>query len=502
MNEKPNIILILTDDLGYGDVSCNNPESKIHTENIDRLASQGMRMTDAHASSAVCTPSRYALLTGRYNWRSRLKRTVLPGQSPALIENGRETLATLLKSKGYKTACVGKWHLGMDWETTPGYKLPMVYEEVEWDKVATGIDYSKPIKNGPNEKGFDYYYGMPASLDQPPFVHIENDRVITLPDHTEGVIEFRHCEPHMSTALEFGPAEPGFDPQKIVPEFDQKVIDLIDDYSKDEEPFFIYVPTPAVHGPLCPAEEFVGKSGIGPYGDFVLQLDNFVGRVMDKLDECGISDNTILIFTSDNGCSTIVDIPKLQSMGHFPSYIYRGAKGDIFDGGHRIPFVVRWPKHIPAGKTCAQTGCLVDMFATFADITGAKYEDNAGEDSVSQWKLWKGEDEPIREATIHHSLFGSFAIRKGKWKMEFCPGSGSNNPPFDHECTGPKYQLYDMENDIRETTNLYGKYPEVEKELTELAAHYILDGRSTPGEPQKNYPSENWPGIEWLEERI
>lgn len=499
--QKPNIILIFIDDLGYGDLSCFNPNSKIHTAQIDKVAEAGMKFTDCHSSSALCTPSRYGLLTGRYNWRSRLKASVLPGQSFPLIEEGRETLASLLKKNGYRTACVGKWHLGLGWRTKAGYRLPATYEEpaADQDKCAAGIDFSAPITDGPITRGFDYFYGMPASLDQPPFVHIENDRVLTPPDHMMGVKMLSRHDPSQPFDVEYGPAEPGYDPREMVPEMDAKVLELVDRYAGEAEPFFLYYPTLAVHGPLVPAPEFQGKSGLGAYGDFVLQVDDFVGRLTRKLEETGIADNTMLLFASDNGCSPVADFPALIAQGHDPSADYRGWKADIWEGGHRIPFLVRWPGHVPAGTACDRLVCLTDLFATLAQITGACYGDGAGEDSLSILPLLEGKDVTVRDAVVHHAADGSFSIRRGDWKLALCRGSGGMRPP----CTDkrqPPYQLYDLSEDAGERHNLYEDHPEIAAELTALLRDYVLSGRSTPGAPQSNCPCDNWPGLGWMEE--
>ncbi|MCR5784991.1 MAG: arylsulfatase [Eubacterium sp.] len=499
--KHPNIIFMLLDDLGYGDVACFNPKSKIPTPNMDKLAAQGLKMTDCHASSAVCSPSRYALLTGRYNWRSRLKKTVLAGTAPHLIEDGRLTIAALLKKAGYRTAAVGKWHLGMDWQKADPKTS---FADEPFHKVSTlpdwGIAYDKPILNGPTAKGFDYFFGTTASLDQPPYVFIENDMPTSHPTKVLGYDDCNHSFPDSMFKGDKGPAAEDFEFETAVPRCDQKVLDLIDEYAGPKEPFFIYYPSLAVHSPLSPAPEFKGKSELGAYGDFVMQVDHFVGRLMDKLDEKGIAEDTILIVTSDNGCSTTADIPALQSHGHYPSAQYRGAKADIWEGGHRIPFIVRWPGYVKENTECDQTVCLVDMMATFAELTEQKYPDSAGEDSVSNLDIWLGKDAPVREYTVHHSLFGNFSIRKGKWKLEMCPGSGSFNYPAEGKDTEgmPPIQLYDLENDESETTNVYDKHPEIVKELREVLRGYIMNGRSTPGEPQKNYPCENWPGLEWM----
>lgn len=499
MSEKPNIILILADDLGYGDVSCMDPRSRIHTKNIDRLAEDGMKLTDCHSSSALCTPSRYALLTGRYNWRSRLKFSVLPGQSFHLIEEGRETIPSLLKKQGYRTAAVGKWHLGMDWQTKGEYTLPAGYigKNSDTELIMDGIDFDAPIKNGPNAVGFDYFYGMPASLDQPPFIHLENDRAITKPTHMIGVKKLHRRDPSQQFDVEYGPAEDGFDPRKIVPEMDQKVLDLVGEYADSKEPFFIYYPTPAVHGPLVPSEEYIGSSGLNAYADFVLQVDGFVGRLDTLLEDKGIKDDTIVIFTSDNGCSPVANFPELIAKGHNPNSIFRGEKGEIWEGGHRIPFVVRWPGHIEPSSQSAALTCLVDLFATFADITGASYSDDAGEDSVSLLPIWCGGQDEVREDLIHHSRGGRYSIRRGNWKMEFCPSGGELKPSPDDEAL-PPYQLYNMAGDITERYNLYGTQPEIEQQLLDLTAQYVREGRSTPGAPQPNSPNPFWPGLEFM----
>ncbi len=503
MRESPNIILILADDLGYGDVSCVSPQSRIHTANIDTIAADGAILTDCHASSALCTPSRYALLTGRYNWRSHLKFAVLPGQASHLIEEGRETLASLLKKQGYRTAAVGKWHLGMDWQVKNGYTLPtsIVDKTAAADGMLEGIDFAAPVKNGPNACGFDYFYGMPASLDQPPFIHMENDRVLTPPTVMVGVRNLSRHDPTQQFDVEYGPAEDGFDPAKIVPEMDEKVLSLVSQYAEGDQPFFLYYPTLAVHAPLLPSPEYQGKSGLNAYGDLVLQLDGFMGRLDALLREKEIQDNTLLIFASDNGCSPVADYPTLISRGHNPSSIYRGWKGHIWEGGHRIPFIVRWPGHIPAGTRSQALCCLTDVFASVAEAVGAKYGDDAAEDSVSMLPVWLGITDCIRAEVIHHSGNGSYSIRMGDWKMEFCQEGGSGmGRPDKLDPDAPPYQLYNLAGDTTERYNLYGTQPKLEQELLELLADYIRRGRSTPGEPQANSPNPFWPGLDFMKQ--
>lgn len=502
MDKKPNIILFLTDDLGYGDISCLNPEGKLDTRNIDRMASEGMVFTDAHSCSSVCTPSRYGIVTGRYNWRTRLKRGVIPGCAPALIEDGRMTIGSMLQSQGYKTAAIGKWHLGMDWETEPDFQLPRTIPEINPDRM--GIKFDQPIKNGPNTKGFDYFFGTGGSLDQPPYVFIENDRARGTPTNWVGNKGFEPLYAGGILEMDYGPAVDDWDFQKAVSIVHDKVLEKVDEYAGGDQPFFIYAPSLAVHGPLLPDDEFIGKSGIGPYGDIVLQVDAFIGKLEEKLRTLGIADNTILIFTSDNGCAPIVDPHNMyKQVGHNPCHIFRGTKFDIWEGGHRVPLIIKWPGRIPAGKSCDQLVCLIDFFATFADIVGFAVPDEAAEDSVSNLSLWTGEvDKPVRGAVVHHSGFGKFSIRKGEWKLELCAGSGGVSSPMEgrDDLGGlPQQQLYNMNVDVRERDNIQHRHPEIIKELREILAGYIIAGRSTPGQDQKNTPAPMpWPGLEWM----
>lgn len=485
MNTKPNIIYILVDDMGVGDLSCLNPDSKIRTSHLDQLAASGMVFNDAHASSAVCTPSRYSILTGRYNWRSRLKNGVLGGYSPHLIEDGRMTVASFLKNQGYHTAMIGKWHLGWDWATTDGE--PANEENVDFQGRVTG---------GPDAYGFDYYYSHCGSLDMPPYVYVENGRVTAQPDReTENTGKF--------TWWRKGPTGADFQHEDVSPNFTRRGVRYIEEQAATGEPFFLYLPLPSPHTPILPLPEFQGKTGSNPYGDFCLQVDHHVGHIMDALVREGIDDNTLLIFTADNGCSPQADFEQLAEVGHHPSYVYRGHKADIYEGGHRIPLLVQWPEVIQAGSVSDETVCLVDLLATCADLTGAALPDNAGEDSVSHLPLWQGKtlDRSLREATIHHSIDGSFSIRKGKWKLEMCPGSGGwSDPRPGPACEGlPPIQLYNLDQDIAERENLYDKHPQVVEELKTLLTHYVDQGRSTPGTPQENTGGPGWTQLWWME---
>jgi len=455
-DQKPNIVYILADDMGYGDVSALNPESKIATPNIDRLAHEGMIFTDAHAGSAVCTPTRYGILTGRYCWRSRLKRGVLFGFSPHLVETGRMTVASLLKASGYDTACIGKWHLGMDMPTTDGMEA-----------AAGNVDWQGVIRNGPTSNGFDYFFGISASLDMPPYIYIENDRFV-------GV-----CTTHKAWHRR-GPAHEDFEAVDVLPEISRKAVAYINVRSSDV-PFFLYLPLTSPHSPIVPTKEFQGESGLNAYGDFCVQTDAVVGEVLDALDASGLARNTLVIFTSDNGASPSARFKQLEAKGHDPSYVYRGHKADIFEGGHRIPYLLRWPGVVEAGNRTDETMCLTDLMATCADIVGVDLPADAGEDSECMLSVLRGEERsaPIREATVHHSINGSFAIRQGKWKLVLCPDSGGWSNPKPGAAEGlPPVQLYDLERDVGETDNVQSEHPEIVERLTELLEQYRQDGRS------------------------
>ena len=491
MARLPNLVYILADDMGYGDVSCNNPQAQFSTPHLDRLAAEGMRFTDAHASSAVCTPSRYSILTGRYNWRSALKAGVTWGYSPPLIEDGRLTVGALLQAQGYATACLGKWHLGWDWALGEGGE--------------EDVDYARPLANGPCTRGFDHFFGIAASLDMAPYVWVEDDRATAVPDRVDPGCDLPTDRPAGDVGFRFwraGPIAPDFDHEQVLPTLTRRAEAWIARQAAGDQPFFLYLPLPAPHTPILPTPDFQGRSGTNPYGDFCLMVDDVVGRVTAALDQAGVADDTILIFTADNGCSPSADLPGLAALGHHPSHVFRGHKADIYEGGHRVPLLLRWPARVPAGARCDDTVCLVDLLATLAAVTGATLPADAGEDSVSNLPLWLGKPAaaPVREATVHHSVDGSFSIRQGRWKLELCPGSGGWSwPRPGEECAGlPPIQLYDLEVDVGERRNVQDEHPEVVAHLTALLARYVRDGRSTPGAPQANTGPAHWPQLHWL----
>jgi arylsulfatase A-like enzyme len=477
----PNIVYILADDLGIGDPGCYNAQSKIPTPHIDRIAKEGMRFTDAHSGSAVCTPTRYGILTGRYAWRSRLKQGVLGGYSRALIEPGRLTVAEVLKEHGYATACVGKWHLGFQAPDLNGKDLPNASRTLSGDHPQA-VDYGQALRPGPTTEGFDYYFGIPASLDMEPYVYVEGDRVAEAP--TEFIQNSLHRRQGGNGFWRAGPIAPSFKHAEVLPAITKKALAWLKQQSQ-EKPFFLYFALTAPHTPWLPTAEFQGRSKVGYYGDFVMEVDAVIGQVLESLDQIGLADNTLLIVTSDNGSHWPVS--DIEKWGHAANLHYRGQKSDIWEGGHRVPFVARWPGKIQAGSTCEETICHVDFFATAAAILEHELPADAAEDSFNLLPALRGHAQsgPIRPATVHHSGSGTFAIRQGKWKLVAGNlGSGGfsdpkNVPP---EPDGPQGQLYDLSSDIGETTNLYVQHPEIAEKLYTALEEIKKNDRSRPGD--------------------
>ncbi len=498
---KPNIIFILADDLGYGDISCFNANSKIKTPYIDKLASTGVMFTDAHTSSAVCTPTRYGILTGRYNWRSKLKKSVLGGFSKALIPQERKTIAGFLKENGYKTAGIGKWHLGWDWAASDvensGLDNNKELGTATFDAESYKVDFSKKVKNGPMTLGFDYFFGFCGSLDMAPYVWIENDMPTMVP--TKETVD-----KGSQTWWRKGPTSDDFVHEQVLPDITKKTVNFINENANGDKPFFIYMPLSAPHTPILPTEEFLGRSGLNnPYGDFVIMVDWVVGQVKKALIDQGIADNTILIFTSDNGCSPQADYEQLATKGHNPSHVFRGHKADIFEGGHHVPYVVSWPAKVKPGVS-NQLLCTTDLFATVAEIIGVNFDDNIAEDSYSFVPALKlKSNSNVRESIVHHSINGSFAYRKGDWKVIFCPGSGGWSAPKPN--SGgieelPKVQLYNLANDISEENNLQGEQSSIVENYRKELSLIVTNGRSTEGVLQKNDGPEKWEQLKWMDE--
>ena len=468
--EHPNIIVILADDMGWGDVGFNESNSKIPTPHLDGLAGQGMVFSDAHSGASVCTPTRYGILTGRHCWRSRLKYGVLHASSGPLIEEGRLTLPQIFHDKGYATACFGKWHLGMGLPFQNGVRPKTKNQK----KLIQALDWRGKVDPSPNAYGFDAFFGITVAN---PFLIVEND-------HFYG------------TCVRVQRKKVSDDPLKtlkldeLLPEVERRAISFIEARKGSEDPFFLYLPLTAPHTPIAPSAAFLGKSPLGPYGDFCMQVDSVVGNVLQALQRSGLEKDTLLIFTADNGCAPYVGVRDFEKKGHFPSGPYRGYKADIFEGGHRVPFIVRWPGKVRAGTRNAEPICLTDLMATFAEIIGADLPDTAAEDSLSILPAFLGTQgaAPIHEAMIHQSINGSLSIRQGRWKLERCADSGGWSEPRP-KTRGNKgvvpassdpesVQLYDLAADPAERKNVSREFPEVVQRLTNLLEKYQRSGRS------------------------
>jgi arylsulfatase A-like enzyme len=458
-HQKPNIVFIMADDLGYGEVSAlnvNPAKGKIVTPHVDRLVAQGMTFTDAHSGSAVCTPTRYGLLTGRYAWRTWLQSGVVQGHAPCLIDKEILTIGEMLRENGYKTGIVGKWHLNY------------IYADAETGETG-GDDYkfrpplNSQILDGPLDHGFDYFYGYHHSRDM------------------ETVVENRRAIAHKPVIT-------------MLPGIEEKSIDFINrhvDQALSGQPFFLYVALSSPHSPVVPAQEWQGKSGLNEHADFVMQTDHTVGKIVEAIDAAGLRENTMIIFTSDNGTSgPTANIDELEEMGHYPSWILRGSKADIWDGGHRVPFIVRWPGITEAGSQSSALICHTDFMVTVADVIEYKLPMNAAVDGVSYLSVLYGKGiNRYRPEVVHHSFHGKFAIRSKQWKLILAPGSGGWSAPRDEKAWEqglPDIQLYDMETDIQEQKNLQAQYPEMVNELIKKLETIVENGRSTPGLNQKN----------------
>lgn len=474
---KPNIVLVMADDMGYGDVHALNPSSKIPTPNLDRLAEQGMTFTDAHSPSAVCTPTRYGLLTGRYSWRTRLKRGVLGGYSPPLIAADRQTIAGMLHQQGYHTSVVGKWHLGMKMPMKPDAKG----NPSKW-AGDPGVDFTKPIAQGPTTRGFDHSFCVSASLDMPPYVYIEDDRFSKRPTIQQDRVPF-------PAFVRAGPRAADFTFDTVLDRLTAEAANVVRKRAQTKKPFFLYFPLTAPHKPTLPHERFRGRTDLGPYGDFIAQVDATVGEILDALDETGAADETLLVFTSDNGSymhrfdnerTDHVDNDTVQGYRaehHRANGPFRGTKADIWEGGHHVPFFVRWPGRVEAGSECDEPICHVDLFATCAAVVGAQLTNDVAEDSLSLLPLLEGKDAGRGAPVIHHSAAGMFAIRDGKWKLVLGNGSGGRAKPRGKPF-GKPYRLFDLSEDIAETANLVEKHPQVVERLTKTFERIRTSGRS------------------------
>lgn len=500
--ERPNIVIVLADDLGYGDPRCYNAESKVPTPHVDRLAREGTRFTDAHSSASVCTPTRYALLTGRYAWRTALDRSVLWPWDPPLLEDERVTLPELLREAGYDTACIGKWHLGWDWPLDASSSVTREIDGHSWpaerrEEIGARVNWDRPVKGGPLAHGFDHYFGDDVP-NFPPYVFLEDERVVARPTSTKPAEMFGHA----------GPSVQNWDLSAVLPRLARHATAWIDergrrDRPRSRRPFFLYLPLTSPHTPIAPAAPFVGKSEAGPYGDFVHETDWVLGQVLQALDRNGFAENTLVVFTSDNGSpqrdGTDMSGPVgsvRERYGHDPSRPWRGLKSDAWEGGHRVPFVARWPGRVPKGRVSEEPFVQVDLYRTLANLVGQEVDAENGEDSfdISEPLFDRAGAEPARDHLVHHSGNGSFAIRAGEWKLIQGKGSGgfsSWKPP----AGAPPGQLYRLARDPGETRNVYRDHPEIVNELTALLDEIRNSGRSVPAEGR----ASRWPDGEWRE---
>ncbi len=482
----PNIVVILADDMSFDSVSAYNDElGPMQTPRIDRLVKEGMTFTDGHSASAVCTPTRYGLLTGRYCWRTRLKSQVLWPYGQPLLHDEELTLAELLKQAGYNTGMVGKWHLGLHWKTKDGKIANGNIQDQDrpWqgatEKIKAAeatIDWSKPCTGGPRDHGFDYWFGVGVP-NFPPYIWIDQNKVIATP----GVPKPK--EMFGSDGL----MKEGWKLEEILPGLRDAACEWITESAKKEEPYFLYMPLTSPHTPISPSKEFAGKTAL-PYIDFVIETDDVVGRVLDAIGKTGEADNTLVIFSADNGTAAAANFKQLVENGVNVHNHHRAHKASIYEGGHRVPFILRWPKHIKPDTRNEQTVCLNDFLATFAEMVGRKLKDSEGVDSTSLWPIITGKarDLPDKPSLVSHSYSGQYAVRDGAWKLVLPLKKGG------------KFELYNLEHDLKETENLASQHPERVAKMTATLKTFVENGRSTPGEPQQNHDGKtSWVGLPW-----
>ncbi|WP_339745006.1 arylsulfatase [uncultured Rubinisphaera sp.] len=483
-HDKPNIILLYTDDQGYGDVSCLNPKAKFQTPNMDRLSNEGLTFTNAHCSDTVCTPSRYGLLTGRYCWRTSLKTGVLGAEHPCLIEDNRITLASLLRDQGYETAMVGKWHLGMDFPGTPQNR-----------------DWTQPVQDMPLDKGFNYFYGIPASLNygilawfEGRFAKVPPTQFTRKKPNDLAISDYRIQPPYQTeTSKGLFEIAPDFIDSECLTRFTEKSIAYIEHHTKSsnsEKPFFLYLPYTSPHKPVIPLPEFRGQGAAGAYGEFLIETDYHIGQILKCLDDHNLTENTLVILTSDNGPENTY-AKRYELYGHKSAGPYRGGKRDAYEGGHRVPFLIRWPNQIEAGRVWDGTVCQTDLLATFAQLLDVTLPANAGEDSFSFLDVIEGKSNvKPRPAMIHHEMQGRFAIRDTiegvEWKLILPHGKQDR-------------ELFNLTEDVAETENALGDHPEIAETLEAQLTSLITQGRTTPGPAVKN-DTGWWSDLNWIEQ--
>ena len=476
-NKLPNIVIIYADDMGYGDLNCQNPDSKIPTPNLDNLASEGMRFTDAHSSSGICSPSRFALLTGMYHWRRQ--HGIVGAFGKPFFKDTDVTLPQVLKTKGYTTAAIGKWHLGWDWE----FKNEPSAEVMQWGRkrkvyLPEDIDWSKPVGGGPLERGFDYYFGD-GTINFPPYAWVENDRIIEAPTELMDIENIGFETKEGRWEFRPGPKVKDWNPYEVLPTLSDKAVEYIN-RQDDEKPFFLYFALPSPHAPIIPNDEFDGKSLAGGYGDFMVQTDWVAGQLLNALKEKGLDDNTIVIFSADNGPESYAWERALK-FGHFSMGDFRGLKRDVWEGGHHVPFIIKWPGQIEAGSVSDEVISQVDIMATLAKITEITLPENAAPDSYDLTPVIKGEtyESPLRAATIHNTYDSKWGIRQGDWLYISSSTGGHRTPPEEFkkirgytDFETPEI-LFNMKEDPEQRVNLYKKHPDKVKEMENLLQKYL-----------------------------
>lgn len=462
--DRPNIVIIYADDMGYGDLGIQNPDSKIPTPHLDQLAREGMRFTDAHSSSGICSPSRFALLTGTYHWRRQ--HGIVNSFGPPFFKDSDYTLPQMLQEQGYRTACIGKWHLGFDWQ----FKNPPSGRAEQWGRmrefyVPEDIDWSGPIKGGPLDRGFDYYFGD-GTINFPPYAWMENETFLELPTSVVDIQNIRHETKEGNWEFRPGPMVEGWDPYEVLPTLTKRAVEWVHEQEADQ-PFFLYFPLPSPHAPIIPNDEFIGTSEAGGYGDFMVQTDWVAGQVLQALEAKGLTENTLVIFTSDNGPEAYA-WPRAELYGHFSMGDLRGLKRDAWEGGHNVPFIVKWPGRVPAHSVSDETISQIDIMATLAAVTGAKLPAQSAPDSYNFLPVAEGASllVPLREATVHNTYESIWGLRQGQWLYLDGPTGGHRKMPDsfmalrDYKEFTSEVLLFDMEADPGQRQNLSTKHPE------------------------------------------
>lgn len=473
-SQKPNILILYADDMGYGDVAAQNPDGKIPTPNIDQLISDGLTFTDGHSSSGVCTPSRYAMLTGRHHWRDFHK--IVGAMGGPVFKDQQYTMASMFQENGYTTACIGKWHLGWNWNDIRHKDYTEKDSVLQWGRMAyaykaQAYDWSKTITGGPLDRGFDYYFGD-GTINFPPYAWVENDRMVEAPTVT--MTTPKEAPPEGTWETRIGPAVKGWNLYDVLPTVTQKAVDYVKKQKNNEKPFFLYMAFPSPHAPIIPNQEFRGKSEAGAYGDFVNQTDWCMGQILKALEESGQTENTIVVFSADNGAEKYA-YDRIQNFGHYSSGSFRGLKRDLYEGGHHVPFVVRWPKKIKGGSQCKQVISQVDLLKTFSELIGATLPAGLKHDSHDFSEVFLGHTSraPIRKQTVQNTKKNKYAIRIDDWLyIDYKTGYHTKAPEWIYDNQGyvndiEQVHLFNLKDDIEQKHNLASRYPEKVKMMKE-----------------------------------